>query len=67
MKKLSIILILTISTVLFGADYKPIELSDKHNHDKFNTEPDDIIKVFRAYIVSFDGKDDFKILYSRVS
>ena len=58
MKNLSIILILTISTVLSALDYKPIELSNKHNHDKWNTEPDDIIKTFRAYTVSFDGKDD---------
>jgi endonuclease G, mitochondrial len=58
MKRLILILTLLFSCIIYGADYKPITLSDDHNHDKFNTEPDDIIKTFRAYIVSFDGADD---------
>ena len=58
MKTFYTLLILAISTILFGLDYKPIILDKGYQHDKWNTEPDDIIKVFRAYIVSFDGIDD---------
>ena len=58
MKKLSIVIILTLSGILYSADYKPIVPAEDYRHDRFNTEPDDIIRVFRAYIVSFDGADD---------
>ena len=58
MKKFYVLLLLAMSTVLFGLDYKPIIPAKGYQHDKWHTEPNDIIKVFRAYIVSFDGVDD---------
>ncbi len=54
--KLSFLLILPL--LLFSADYKPIILSDEHQHDIWGTMPRDQIKKFRAFTVSFDGKDD---------
>jgi endonuclease G, mitochondrial len=41
-----------------GANYKPIVLDPTYDHDKWNTEPDDHIREFRAFTASFDGKDD---------
>lgn len=37
---------------------KPVVLDPSYQHDRFNTEPDDQIREFRAYTVSFDGADD---------
>lgn len=41
-----------------GANYKPIVLDPTYDHDKWNTEPDDHIREFRAFTASFDGADD---------
>ena len=45
---------------LFKADttFKPIELDPTYKHDKWGTEPRDLIYEYRAYTVSFDGVDD---------
>lgn len=50
--------ILLCSVPLSAAEYKPIELDPTYDHDKWGTEPKDIVKKFRAYTVSFDGPDD---------
>ncbi len=41
-----------------AADFKPIVLTPDHWHDRFNTQPKDIVRCFHAYTVSFDGEDD---------
>jgi endonuclease G, mitochondrial len=51
------IFFLAISCVVYATGYKPIYPAHDHKHDKWNTQPRDIIKQFRAYTVSFDGKD----------
>lgn len=40
------------------AGLKPIVLDPAYQHDKFVTQPQDIVKQFRAYTVSFDFLDD---------
>jgi len=52
------IFLLTLACVVCATNYKPITPSSDHKHDKWNTQPKDIIRQFRAYTVSFDGKDD---------
>ena len=47
-----------VSVGASGANYKPIVLDPTYEHDKWNTEPDDHIREFRAFTASFDGKDD---------
>ena len=38
-----------------GAELKPIVLDPSYEHDKFVTQPQDIVLKFRAYTVSFDS------------
>ncbi len=51
-----------LSLWVFGAlhaqQLKPIELDATYEHDKYNTQPKDVVRTFRAYTVSFDGSDD---------
>lgn len=42
----------------YTAELKEIVLEPNYNHDKYQTEPKDIVRVFRAYITSFDSDDD---------
>lgn len=42
----------------YAAKYKQINLTPDYEHDKFVTEPKDIVQTFRAYITSFDSGDD---------
>lgn len=58
MRNFFIFLALVCSCIVYSADYKPVVPAEGYSHDRWNTEPDDIIRVFRAYIVSFDGPDD---------
>ena len=51
-------LILLFSNSLHSAKLKPIVLDPTYQHDKYNTQPKDIIRSFRAYITSFDSNDD---------
>ncbi|MEM8994527.1 MAG: DNA/RNA non-specific endonuclease [Acidobacteriota bacterium] len=39
-------------------DYKPIELDSNYQHDRWITQPQDIMREFRAFVLSFDGADD---------
>ena len=49
------LLIFTLS--LYSAGYDPIKLDPTYKHDKFKTQTVDKLKKFRAYTVSFDGRD----------
>ena len=58
-----LLLVLLINTCCTHPRYlhavqKPIIPASAYNHDKFNTEPKDIIKEFRAFVTSFDSPDD---------
>lgn len=37
---------------------RPVVLSSEHNHDRFVTQPSDLVLNFRAYTASFDTADD---------
>jgi endonuclease G, mitochondrial len=53
-----IIILIILCTPIAASDYKPIVLDHSYNHDKFLTQPAEIVREFRAYKVSFDGPDD---------
>jgi DNA/RNA endonuclease G (NUC1) len=38
-----------------AADFKPIVLDPRYNHDQYVTTPTDIVRNFRAYMTSFDS------------
>lgn len=57
MKKFYLTLLLTCALIAVATDYKPVELSKEHKHDKWDIQPKDKVKKFRAFTVSFDGKD----------
>ncbi len=40
-----------------ASEYKPIVFDPNYSHDKWGTQPKDIIREFRAYTTSFDSKD----------
>ncbi|MBT5610925.1 MAG: DNA/RNA non-specific endonuclease [Lentisphaerae bacterium] len=42
----------------WAADYKAIEPAEGYAHDRWQTQPADLVQQFRAYTVSFDGRDD---------
>ncbi|MBN8217620.1 MAG: DNA/RNA non-specific endonuclease [Spirochaetes bacterium] len=50
--------------VCFGQAYltaavlKPINLRPDFDHDRWNTQPKEIVRAFEAYVSSFDGPDD---------
>ncbi len=54
---LSLLILLAYGAVQ-AQQLKPIELDASYDHDKYNTQPKDIVREFRAYTVSFDGRDD---------
>jgi endonuclease G len=41
-----------------ATDLKPIVIDSTYHHDKYGTEPKDIVRHFRAYTTSFDSADD---------
>jgi hypothetical protein len=49
---------LSFTGYVFAYDLKPVILNPDYNHDRFNTQPKDIARFFRAYTASFDGADD---------
>jgi hypothetical protein len=49
---------LSFSGYSFAYDLKPVVLNPEYKHDRFNTQPKDIARFFRAYTVFFDGADD---------
>ncbi len=64
MRRFLLIPILLVGAACGGAslsalvDLKPIVLDASYNHDRFDTQPKDIIREFRAYTTSFDSDDD---------
>lgn len=40
------------------AAQKPIVLDPAYSHDRWETQPRDVVREFRAFTVSFDGADD---------
>lgn len=58
MRRFSLFLALCAAFTVLAADYKPIVLDPSYDHDRWNTQPKDIVRMFRAYTVSFDGTDD---------
>ena len=51
-----IIFLLCIQVALAGP--RPIVAAEGYQHDKFSTQPRDIVKEYRAYTTSFDSKDN---------
>ncbi|HEV7280401.1 MAG TPA: DNA/RNA non-specific endonuclease [Pirellulaceae bacterium] len=43
---------------LQATELRPIILDPSYEHDKFETQPQDQMRAFRAYTSSFDGADD---------
>ncbi len=63
MNRIVLALLVACSAILssgyvFAYDLKPVVLNPDYKHDRFNTQPKDIARFFRAYTVSFDGADD---------
>jgi endonuclease G, mitochondrial len=59
--KLTITLILTslnLALAHAGNELKLVVLDPSYDHDKFVTQPTDIVQKFRAFTVSFDSHDD---------
>ncbi len=52
------VLLLTFALSARAADYRPIVIDPSYDHDRYNTQPKDVLRVFRAFMVSFDGRDD---------
>lgn len=50
--------VLGIITPSFGSVLKPIVLRPEYIHDKWQTQPKDIVRQFAAFTLSFDGADD---------
>jgi hypothetical protein len=61
-KKILIIIIICITSsfteYVLAVDLKPVVPAPGYQHDRFNTQPKDIVRHFRAYTTSFDGGDD---------
>lgn len=53
----SILVVMLVSSTATAAP-KPIVLDSTYQHDRFNTQPTDIVRQFRAYTTSFDSGDD---------
>ena len=49
---------LLLPLLLQAADYKPIVPAEGYAHDRWGTDPRNIVRQFRAYVVSFDNEDD---------
>ena len=52
------LLAILLPQLLSATDFKQIERDTSYHHDRFKTQPRDIIKEFRAYTTSFDSGDD---------
>jgi len=56
--RLIFVIVLILALRVYATDYRPIVLDPNYSHDRWVTEPRDIIREFRAYTTSFDSKDD---------
>ncbi|NQU22684.1 MAG: DNA/RNA non-specific endonuclease [Candidatus Nealsonbacteria bacterium] len=52
------LLLLLWPVAVLGAELKPVVLDPTYEHDKYVTQPRDLVKEFRAFTVSFDSADD---------
>ena len=53
--------LLVVALLVAGAwcsDYQTIVPAEGYRHDRWGTQPRDIVREFRAYVSSFDGTDD---------
>ena len=50
--------VLVCCNSLESSKLKQIVIDPTYQHDKYNTQPKDIIRSFRAYVTSFDSNDD---------
>lgn len=57
-QSVGLLLLLLVSSVATAAEYKPIKLHADYNHDRYVTEPKEIVRHFRAYTTSFDSLED---------
>ena len=48
----------TVSSTTVIAGGKPVVLDPSYDHERFHTQPQDVIRRFRAFTVSFDSLDD---------
>lgn len=55
---LSLVLVVICNVFVYATDYKPVDPADMYQHDRWITKPVDRLKIFRAYVSSFDGIDD---------
>jgi endonuclease G, mitochondrial len=51
-------IVLSFTGYVMAVDLKTVVPAPNYQHDRFNTQPKDIIRHFRAYTVSFDSEDD---------
>ena len=66
MQRSPLILALLVAAIAAGSttslslvtNLKPIVLDPTYRHDRFDTQPKDIVRQFRAYTTSFDSDDD---------
>jgi DNA/RNA endonuclease G (NUC1) len=58
MYRFLLVLVLLFAPVSRAAELKPIVIPPGYEHDKWATQPRDIVKEFCAFTVSFDSADD---------
>lgn len=51
-------LLLATTVAALATELKPIEIPPDYQHERWGTQPRDIVREFRAYTVSFDSQDD---------
>jgi endonuclease G len=58
LKALTVLFVFAVAAACLAADLKPVVLADGYRHNRFDTQPGDIVREFRAYTTSFDSADD---------
>jgi endonuclease G len=54
----TLLVALCACVVLAQPEPRPDPLDPHHEHDRWETQPRDVVREYRAYITSFDGPDD---------
>ena len=52
------VIVLLCALQLVATDFRTVVLDPTYDHDRWGTSPQDIVRQFRAYTVSFDSKDN---------
>lgn len=52
------VILLLAAPFAAATDFKPIVPDPSYDHDRWGTEPKDLVYTFRAYVTSFDSDDD---------